>query len=146
MGFFSQGSLGSVGGSSLRFILERTVTEAELLWRSNPMRYTYVEAWSVLGVVLPAETQSLELLSTDSCRFVITRDPDALLTTIDRGLAIGHEMLAGFGLGRPDLDSALLITIREIQTERKNKTTLRAIAQRCGDERMINACCKGQDW
>jgi hypothetical protein len=80
-----------------------------------------------LGVVPPAETQLLELLSTDSCRFVLTRDPDALLTTIDRGLAIGHEMLAGFGLGRPDLDTALLSSIKEIQTERKNKSMGQAV-------------------
>jgi len=91
------------------------------------MRYTYVEAWSIIGIVLQEETQLCELCRSDCCRFVLTRDPNALLTIIDRGLAIGHIMLAGGGLGRPDVDTALLSTIDEIQAERKKKTLNQAV-------------------
>ena len=55
------------------------------------MNYTYIAAWSVLGVMLPDGTQSYEIGNSDCCRFILTRDPDGLLTNIDRHRAIGPE-------------------------------------------------------
>jgi len=91
------------------------------------MHYTYVEAWSILGIVLPHETPSFEVCSSDTCRFTLTSDPDALLATIDRGLAIGDVMLARGGLGRPDLQTAVSSIIEEIQISRRNRILNQAV-------------------
>lgn len=90
------------------------------------MRYTYVEAWSVFGIVLPAETQMIELCRRDCFRFVLTRDPDTLLTSVDRGAAIGYLMMTG-GIGMEDLDVALSSQIEKIQAERRQKIMNQAV-------------------
>jgi hypothetical protein len=58
------------------------------------MHYSYIAAWSVVGgFSLPSGIQAIDLHQTDNCRFLLTRDPDAHLTLIDRGRAIGLLML-----------------------------------------------------
>ena len=88
------------------------------------MRYTYVTAWSVVGgISLQEEVQERELFRTDSVRFVITRNPDPLLSTIDKGLAIGLLLFRNI-FGQPeagDLGAAIDPTIEEIKAERSRK-------------------------
>jgi hypothetical protein len=92
------------------------------------VHYTYVEAWSVLGVILPEGTQSYEIGHSDCCRFVLTRDSNALLTIIDRGFAIGNFMLGDGGLAKLEYDdTALPSKIEEIQAERKSKIMGQAV-------------------
>lgn len=92
------------------------------------MNYTYVEAWVVLGVILPEGTQSYEIGHSDCCRFILTRDPNALLTTIDRGIAIGNFMLGDGGLAKLNYDDkALPSAIEKIQAERSSKIIDQAV-------------------
>jgi hypothetical protein len=92
------------------------------------MNYTYIEAWSVLGVMLPEGTQSYEIGHSDCCRFVLTRDPDALLTIIDRQLAIGNFIQNVGPLAQlASNDAVLSSTIEKIQVERRNKIMNQAV-------------------
>lgn len=92
------------------------------------MHYTYVEAWSILGITLSDGIQSYKIGHSDCCRYILTHDPDAFLSTIDRGFSIGHFMLCGGGLARLDYDSkALPSMIEKIQAERKNKIMNQAV-------------------
>lgn len=92
------------------------------------MHYTYVEAWSVIGVIIPENTPSYEIGLSDCCRFVVTRNPDTLLTIIDRGLAVSNFMLGDGGLAKLEKDvTALPSAIKKIQTERKSKIIGQAV-------------------
>jgi hypothetical protein len=92
------------------------------------MNYTYVEAWSVLGAILPEGIQSYEIGHSECCRFVITRDPDALLTIIDRRLAIANFILGVGGLAQLASDDTVLSsTIEKIQAERRIKIMNQAV-------------------
>lgn len=85
------------------------------------MHYTYVEAWSVLGVILPEDIQSYEINNSKGCRFILTRDPDALLTITDRRVAISNFILGAGGLSQLDSDDlAFSSAIENIQSERRN--------------------------
>lgn len=92
------------------------------------MNYTYIAAWSVLGVMLPEGSQSYEIGHSDCCRFVLTRDPDLLLTIIDRQRAIGNFILNVGSLTQlASNDAALSSTIEKIQAERRNKIMNQAV-------------------
>ncbi|MGB7573540.1 MAG: hypothetical protein WBN53_06730 [Thermodesulfobacteriota bacterium] len=89
------------------------------------MRYSYLAAWSVIGgISLEGKSQPIELASSNNCRFVLTRDPDDLLATIDQGSAVARLMLKGSVSQRADTDFpiALKAEIEEIKAERKKKT------------------------
>jgi hypothetical protein len=92
------------------------------------MNYTYVEAWSVIGAILPEGTQSYEIGRSDCCRFVLTRDPDDLLTIMDRRLAIANFILGVGGLVQLASDETVLSsTIEKIQAERRIKIMNQAV-------------------
>jgi hypothetical protein len=94
------------------------------------MRYSYVAAWSVIGgISLANESQPFELYRSDHCRFVLTRDPDSLLATIDRGRAIVHLMLNGLvgQRGTADFKAALDAEVEKIKAERAQKAGAQAV-------------------
>lgn len=92
------------------------------------MNYTYIVAWSVLGIMLPEGTQSYEIGHSDCCRFVLTRNPDVLLAVIDRQRAIGNFILSVGPLAQlASNDAALSSTIEMIQAERRNKIMNQAV-------------------
>ena len=94
------------------------------------MRYTYVVAWSVVGgISLPNESQPIELMRSDRCRFILTREPDSLLANLDRGNAVRTLMLKGlFGQRETaDFSIALASEIEEIRSARKKKAAANAI-------------------
>ena len=89
------------------------------------MRYSYSAAWAVIGgVSLPDDSESIELARSTHSRFVLTRDPDSLLTNFERGDALGRLMLKGLvgQRGATEFPNALEAEIKEIRAERKNKT------------------------
>ncbi len=87
------------------------------------MRYIYKAAWSVVGgIFLPKDAQPIELYRSEHCRFILTNNPDILLTDIDTGLAVGRLMLTGLEDQRnAEFPAALEAAVQEIKTERANK-------------------------
>lgn len=88
------------------------------------MRYVYLAAWSVIGgISLRDDRQPIELPGSDNCRFVLTDEPDALLSKIDHGSALARLMLKSLIGQRGDMDFpiALKAEIEEIRAERKKR-------------------------
>lgn len=88
------------------------------------MRYTYTAAWAVVGgITLREDAAPIELASSESARFTLTRDPDTLLEKVDEASAVGRLMLKAFvgQRGPADLQTALASEIEEIKAERKKK-------------------------
>lgn len=92
------------------------------------MKYTYIEAWTLIGVIIPEDTQSYEIGHSVCCRFIITRDPNDILTMVDRRLAIGNFMLGDGGLAKLENDDkALPSAIKKIQAKRSSKIMDQAV-------------------
>jgi len=93
--------------------------------RGRMMRYTYTAAWAVVGgISLRKDSSPIVLASSESARFILTRDPDALLAKVDEASAVGRLMLKGLASqsGPKDFQTALASEIEEIKAERKKKT------------------------
>ena len=85
------------------------------------MRYSYTAAWAVVGgISLSQDSPPIELASSKDFRFLLTRDPDALLAKVDESSAIGQLMLKG-QLGAPDFATGLAEETKKIRFERKQK-------------------------
>ena len=94
------------------------------------IRYSHTAAWSVIGGISPPnDSQPIELFHSKNCRFVLTRDPDSLLTTIDRGTALDRLMLKDLVGQRGTAESPVAIEaeIEEIKAERKKKAGSQAV-------------------
>lgn len=94
------------------------------------MHYSYTAAWVVVGgISLRKDSPPIELVSSRDSRFLLTRDPDAVLARVDQGSAIGRLMLKGLvgQRGAVDFPSALVAEIEEIKGERKKKIGEQAI-------------------
>ena len=94
------------------------------------MNYIYVAAWSVIGgISLPNGSQLIDLFRVDRSRFVLTRQPDCLLSTIDIGTALGYLMLKGlFGQkGSTDFSAALASEVEQIKSERSKRIGSHAV-------------------
>lgn len=94
------------------------------------MRYWYIAAWAVIGgIALRQDSPPIELASSENSRFLLMRDPDALLARVDQGSAIGRLMLKGMvgQRGSTDFPAALVAEIDEIKAERKEKIGGRTI-------------------
>lgn len=94
------------------------------------MRYTYTAAWGVVGgITLREESLPIELASSESARFILTRDPDTLLAKVDEASAVGRLMLKGFvgQQGPADFQTALASEVEEIKAERKKKVGAKAV-------------------
>lgn len=88
------------------------------------MRYAYIAAWAVVGgISLREESPPIVLASSESARFILTRDPDALLVRVDEASAVGRLMLKGLGGQRApeDFQTALASEVEEIKDERRKK-------------------------
>jgi len=60
------------------------------------MRYTYTAAWAVVGgITLRDDSLPIELVSSESAQFTLTRDPDDVLARVDEASAVGRLMLKG---------------------------------------------------
>lgn len=102
------------------------------------IKYIYKAAWSVIGGLnLGKDAQTIVLLESDLCRFVLTNMPDPFLLDIDRGVALGHLMLRGFAgkRGNEKFPAALNAEIEEIKKERIKKAGAHPvlIVEACGD-------------
>ena len=94
------------------------------------MKYTYTAAWVVVGgISLREESLPIVLASTESARFILTRDPDTLLARVDEASAVGRLMLKGFvgQRGTADFQTALASEVEEIKVERKKKAGAQAV-------------------
>lgn len=94
------------------------------------MRYFYTAAWAVVGgISLRQDSPPIELASSQSCRFVLTCDPDPVLAGVDQTSAIGRLTLKGFAGQRGSLDytAALAAEVDEIKAERKKKIAGQAV-------------------
>jgi hypothetical protein len=86
------------------------------------MRYFYTAAWVVVGgISLRQDSSPIELASSKDYRFLLTSDPDAFLSRVDEGSAIGRLMLKGLAGQRGDADFrvALAAESEEIRARRK---------------------------
>ncbi len=101
------------------------------------MKYIYKASWSVIGgISLGKDAQTIVLLESELCRFVLTNTPDPFLLDIDRGAALGRLMLRGFAGKRGDeFPVTLNAEIGEIKTERTKKVGAHPIliVEACGD-------------
>lgn len=88
------------------------------------MRYTYVAAWSIIGgVCLPADVGILELATSENRRFILTREPDELLETVERGAAYGNAILnVMFGQAHGDVTEVVSAAFDGIVAERNRKS------------------------
>ncbi len=94
------------------------------------MKYTYTAAWSVVGgISLQEDCPPVILASSKQSRFILTRNPDALLEKCDEGSAVARIFLKGlFGQrGAESFKSVLLSEIEEIKAERQKKAQARPI-------------------
>lgn len=88
------------------------------------MRYSYVGAWEVQGgICLADDTPEFQLGHQKSCRFVLTRNPDALMAVADRGAAVRSLMLrASLSKESSSSTSSLLdIAVEETRTQRRER-------------------------
>ena len=88
------------------------------------MRYSYTAAWAVVGgITLRQDSLPIELASSKDSRFLLTRDPDVVLSRVDEASAGGRLMLKGLvgQRGAADFPTALAAEIEEIKSERKKK-------------------------
>lgn len=94
------------------------------------MRYTYTAAWAVVGgITLRDDSLPIELVSSESAQFTLTRDPDDVLARVDEASAVGRLMLKGI-VGQQaaaDFQTALALEVEEIKGERKKKAGGQAI-------------------
>ena len=100
------------------------------------MRYSYSATWAVVGgIALPNDSDSIELARSTNSRFVLTRDPDSLLSNFERGDALSRLMLKGMvgQRGATEFPIALEAEIKEIRAERKNKTGAQTVLALEGD-------------
>lgn len=94
------------------------------------IRYTYTAAWAVIGgITLREDCLPIELASSESARFILTRDPATLLAKVDEATAVGRLMLKGLvgQQGPADFQTALASEVDEIKAERKKKVGARAV-------------------
>ena len=64
------------------------------------MKYIYKASWAVIGGInLGKDAQTIVLLESELCRFVLTNTPDLFLFDIDRGAALGRTPQLTFRLG-----------------------------------------------
>lgn len=75
------------------------------------------------GISLRQDSPPIELASSRNCRFLLTRDSDAVLAKVDEASAVGRLMLKGLvgQRGAAEFPTALAAEIEEIKAERKNK-------------------------
>ena len=88
------------------------------------MRYSYTAAWAVVGgISLRQDSPPIELACSRAFRFLLTRDPDAVLARVDEASAVGRLMLKGIigQRGAADFPTALAAEIEQIKAERKKK-------------------------
>lgn len=94
------------------------------------MKYVYTAAWAVVGgITLREESPLIELASSESARFILTRDSDMFLAKVDEASAVGRLMLKGVvGQRRwTDFQKVLASEVEEIRMERRKKAGVRAI-------------------
>lgn len=94
------------------------------------MRYTYTAAWAVVGgIALREDSLPIELASSESARFTLTRDPDTFLAKVDEASAVGRLMLKGIvgQQGPVDFQTALASEVEEIKAKRKKKIGAQAV-------------------
>jgi hypothetical protein len=101
-----------------------------MLGAKNMMNYIYVAAWSVIGgISLPNGSQLIDLLHVDRSRFVLTREPDCLLSTIDTGTAVGYLRLKGLFVQKEatDFRAALASEVEQIKSKRRKRIGSHAV-------------------